>query len=53
MRSEYLSKEEAKKKTKEEILRGEYNSSLILDDFQDDSPLSRGKTAAHLIFGPA
>ncbi|CAG7937980.1 unnamed protein product [Penicillium nalgiovense] len=53
MRSECLSKEEAKKKTKEEILRGEHNSSLILDDFQDDSPLRRGKTAAHLIFGPA
>ena len=30
-----------------------HSSSLILDDIQDDSPLRRGKTAAHLIFGPA
>ncbi|KAJ5963708.1 Terpenoid synthase [Penicillium vulpinum] len=30
-----------------------HNSSLILDDIQDDSPLRRGKTATHLIFGPA
>ncbi|PVH95144.1 geranylgeranyl pyrophosphate synthetase [Periconia macrospinosa] len=28
-----------------------HTSSLILDDIQDDSPLRRGKTAAHLIFG--
>jgi geranylgeranyl pyrophosphate synthase len=28
-------------------------SSLILDDFQDNSPLRREKTATHLIFGPA
>ncbi|KUL83692.1 hypothetical protein ZTR_07521 [Talaromyces verruculosus] len=30
-----------------------HNSSLILDDFQDGSPLRRGKPAAHTIFGPA
>lgn len=24
-----------------------------MDDFQDDSPLRRGKVAAHIIFGPA
>ena len=30
-----------------------HTSSLILDDIQDDSPLRRGKTAAHLVFGNA
>ncbi|KAI8164622.1 hypothetical protein K4K49_012318 [Colletotrichum sp. SAR 10_70] len=30
-----------------------HNSSLILDDIQDDSPMRRGKTATHLIFGEA
>ncbi|KAK6213609.1 fusicoccadiene synthase [Colletotrichum tabaci] len=30
-----------------------HNASLIMDDFQDDSPLRRGKVAAHTIFGPA
>ncbi|GKT87640.1 geranylgeranyl pyrophosphate synthase [Colletotrichum tofieldiae] len=30
-----------------------HNSSLILDDIQDDSPMRRGKTATHLIFGDA
>jgi geranylgeranyl pyrophosphate synthase len=30
-----------------------HTSSLILDDIQDDSPMRRGKTAAHLIFGEA
>ncbi|KAJ5648150.1 Terpenoid synthase [Penicillium lividum] len=35
------------------IVNDLHNSSLILDDFQDDSPLRRGSTATHLIFGPA
>ncbi|OHW90465.1 geranylgeranyl pyrophosphate synthase [Colletotrichum incanum] len=30
-----------------------HNSSLVLDDIQDDSPMRRGKTATHLIFGQA
>lgn len=30
-----------------------HNSSLILDDIQDDSPMRRGKTATHLVFGEA
>lgn len=30
-----------------------HNSSLILDDIQDESPLRRGKPAAHTIFGTA
>lgn len=30
-----------------------HNSSLILDDIQDNSPMRRGKTATHLIFGEA
>lgn len=30
-----------------------HNSSLILDDIQDESPMRRGKTATHLIFGEA
>ncbi|OLN98000.1 Ophiobolin F synthase 2 [Colletotrichum chlorophyti] len=30
-----------------------HNSSLILDDIQDNSPMRRGKTATHLIFGDA
>nr|XP_036580735.1 geranylgeranyl pyrophosphate synthase [Colletotrichum truncatum]KAF6788807.1 geranylgeranyl pyrophosphate synthase [Colletotrichum truncatum] len=30
-----------------------HNSSLILDDIQDDSPMRRGKTATHMIFGEA
>ncbi|TDZ35923.1 Fusicoccadiene synthase [Colletotrichum spinosum] len=30
-----------------------HNSSLILDDIQDDSPMRRGKTATHLVFGAA
>lgn len=30
-----------------------HNSSLILDDIEDDSPLRRGRTATHNIFGPA
>lgn len=30
-----------------------HNSSLILDDIQDDSPMRRGKIATHLVFGEA
>lgn len=30
-----------------------HNSSLILDDIQDNSPMRRGKTATHLVFGEA
>ncbi|KAJ3544466.1 hypothetical protein NM208_g878 [Fusarium decemcellulare] len=30
-----------------------HDSSLILDDFQDDSPLRRGKPSTHTIFGPS
>ncbi|OHW95853.1 geranylgeranyl pyrophosphate synthase [Colletotrichum incanum] len=36
-----------------EVTRLLHNASLILDDFQDDSPLRRGKAATHTIFGPA
>ncbi|KXG54038.1 Terpenoid synthase [Penicillium griseofulvum] len=35
------------------VLDDLHNSSLILDDIQDNSPLRRGRTATHLIFGPA
>ncbi|KAF4956800.1 hypothetical protein FGADI_3582 [Fusarium gaditjirri] len=30
-----------------------HNSSLIIDDFQDNSPLRRGKPSTHTVFGPA
>lgn len=30
-----------------------HNSSLIIDDFQDGSPLRRGKPSTHTVFGPA
>ncbi|KAK8133241.1 hypothetical protein PG999_001414 [Apiospora kogelbergensis] len=30
-----------------------HNASLILDDFQDDSPKRRGMASAHRVFGPA
>ena len=30
-----------------------HNASLMLDDIKDNSPLRRGKTATHLIFGTA
>ncbi|KAI9927461.1 hypothetical protein ASPWEDRAFT_672800 [Aspergillus wentii DTO 134E9] len=30
-----------------------HNASLILDDIQDESPLRRGNTATHLVFGTA
>ncbi|KPM42335.1 hypothetical protein AK830_g4208 [Neonectria ditissima] len=30
-----------------------HNSSLIIDDFQDDSPLRRGRPSTHTIFGAA
>ncbi|POS74342.1 hypothetical protein DHEL01_v207267 [Diaporthe helianthi] len=36
-----------------DAIRVLHNSSLLLDDFQDNSPLRRGKPAAHNIFGPA
>ncbi|GJC78710.1 fusicoccadiene synthase [Colletotrichum liriopes] len=36
-----------------EVTRLLHNASLILDDFQDDSPLRRGRAATHTIFGPA
>ncbi|KAI9768777.1 MAG: hypothetical protein M1839_003962 [Geoglossum umbratile] len=36
-----------------EIISVLHNSSLILDDIEDDSPLRRGKTSTHIIFGPA
>ncbi|CAI7565874.1 unnamed protein product [Penicillium glandicola] len=36
-----------------DVLKDLHNSSLILDDFQDDSPLRRERTATHLVFGPA
>jgi geranylgeranyl pyrophosphate synthase len=35
------------------VLDDLHNSSLILDDIQDNSPLRREKTATHLIFGLA
>ncbi|RDW62483.1 geranylgeranyl pyrophosphate synthase [Coleophoma crateriformis] len=36
-----------------DVLSKLHNSSLVLDDIQDDSPLRRGKTATHLIYGAA
>ncbi|KAJ6123999.1 Terpenoid synthase [Penicillium samsonianum] len=36
-----------------DVINDLHNSSLILDDFQDNSPLRRERTATHLIFGPA
>ncbi|KAI8648053.1 Gibberellin cluster-GGPP-synthase [Fusarium sp. Ph1] len=30
-----------------------HDSSLIIDDFQDNSPLRRGKPSTHTVFGPA
>ncbi|GKU11291.1 unnamed protein product [Fusarium langsethiae] len=36
-----------------EVISMFHNSSLIIDDFQDNSPLRRGKPSAHTIFGPA
>ncbi|KAM0475727.1 hypothetical protein ACHAP7_007224 [Fusarium lateritium] len=30
-----------------------HDSSLMIDDFQDNSPLRRGKPSAHSVFGPA
>jgi ophiobolin F synthase len=33
------------------IIKNLHNSSLILDDIEDNSPLRRGKTATHIIFG--
>ncbi|KAJ5373238.1 Terpenoid synthase [Penicillium concentricum] len=36
-----------------DVINGLHNSSLILDDIQDNSPLRRERTATHLIFGPA
>nr|CAP07654.1 geranylgeranyldiphosphate synthase [Sphaceloma manihoticola] len=36
-----------------DILQLLHNSSLILDDFQDRSPLRRGRPAAHALFGEA
>ena len=30
-----------------------HNASLVLDDIEDNSPLRRGKTATHLVFGSA
>ena len=30
-----------------------HNASLMLDDIKDNSPVRRGKTATHLIFGAA
>ncbi|KAL2832072.1 isoprenoid synthase domain-containing protein [Aspergillus cavernicola] len=36
-----------------EVVIDLHNSSLILDDIQDDSTLRRGNRTAHLVFGPA
>ncbi|KAH7203498.1 geranylgeranyl diphosphate synthase [Fusarium oxysporum] len=36
-----------------EVIGMLHNSSLIIDDFQDDSPLRRGKPSTHTVFGPA
>lgn len=36
-----------------EIVTDLHNSTLILDDIQDDSPLRRGSPATHIIFGSA
>ncbi|EWY92037.1 hypothetical protein FOYG_08943 [Fusarium oxysporum NRRL 32931] len=36
-----------------EVIGMLHNSSLIIDDFQDNSPLRRGKPSAHTVFGPA
>ncbi|KAF4341568.1 geranylgeranyl diphosphate synthase [Fusarium beomiforme] len=36
-----------------EVITMLHNSSLIIDDFQDNSPLRRGKPSTHTVFGPA
>ncbi|KAF4431008.1 geranylgeranyl diphosphate synthase [Fusarium acutatum] len=36
-----------------EVIGMLHNSSLIIDDFQDNSPLRRGKPSTHTVFGPA
>ncbi|TVY66137.1 Geranylgeranyl pyrophosphate synthase 2 [Fusarium oxysporum f. sp. cubense] len=36
-----------------EVISMLHNSSLIIDDFQDNSPLRRGKPSTHTVFGPA
>lgn len=35
------------------LIQDIHNTSLLLDDVQDNSPLRRGKPAAHTVFGPA
>jgi geranylgeranyl pyrophosphate synthase len=37
----------------EQVVDDLHNSSLILDDIQDESPLRRGSTSTHLVFGNA
>ena len=37
----------------EQVIGTLHNSSLILDDIQDESPLRRGSTSTHLVFGNA
>ncbi|KAK7418726.1 geranylgeranyl pyrophosphate synthetase [Neonectria punicea] len=36
-----------------EVIAMLHDSSLIIDDFQDNSPLRRGKPSTHTVFGPA
>ncbi|KAH6956089.1 geranylgeranyl diphosphate synthase [Fusarium avenaceum] len=44
---------EDKTDTIKEVIDMLHNSSLMIDDFQDNSPLRRGKPSAHSVFGPA
>ncbi|KAJ4387227.1 hypothetical protein N0V93_007816 [Gnomoniopsis smithogilvyi] len=51
--NEWLHVPEEKVLKIKDAIRTLHNSSLLLDDFQDNSPLRRGKPSAHNIFGPA
>ncbi|KAF5713249.1 geranylgeranyl diphosphate synthase [Fusarium mundagurra] len=49
----WLEVPEEKTSVIKEVIGMLHNSSLIIDDFQDNSPLRRGKPSTHTVFGPA
>ncbi|KAF5965363.1 geranylgeranyl diphosphate synthase, partial [Fusarium coicis] len=49
----WLDASEDKTSVIKEVIGMLHNSSLIIDDFQDNSPLRRGKPSTHTVFGPA
>ncbi|KAF5576189.1 geranylgeranyl diphosphate synthase [Fusarium pseudoanthophilum] len=49
----WLQVSEDKTSVIKEVIGMLHNSSLIIDDFQDNSPLRRGKPSTHTVFGPA